>query len=75
MASRGKPALGSGQIAAPNRPNAAVFYFTFMRRLFPPLLPSFPKRTRRLLLAGIVLSFLAGPAAVQILILILTGLT
>jgi len=45
-----------------------------MRRLFPPLLPSFPKRARRHLLAGIALSFLAGPIAAQILFLILTRL-
>ncbi|MFO7757222.1 MAG: hypothetical protein R6V26_01880 [Roseovarius sp.] len=38
------------------------------------LLPSFPKRRRRALLIGLALSFLAGPMAVQILVLILTRL-
>ncbi|MGI3210192.1 hypothetical protein ACROSR_03665 [Roseovarius tibetensis] len=45
-----------------------------MRRIFSPLLPSFPKRTRRLLLIGLALSFLAGPMAAQILVVILTRL-
>jgi hypothetical protein len=45
-----------------------------MRKSRYSLLPSFPKRQRRLLLIGLALSFLAGPIIVQILFLIVTRL-
>lgn len=45
-----------------------------MRYPFGPFLPSFPKHLRRRMLVGVILSFLAGPIAAQILIFLLIGL-